>query len=545
MHPGTLLASLTVAAGVAGWWCWTSYEKNSSAGRSASVSAKGPDLADPSAGTYAAAESNRVSARSVHERILKLEPENTKLRRDLAAALGADVSAPDGTQDKPSAYPLPEALADNTRVTSLDQEAAIRVAFTRLQNRLDELEAEHTDLAQKLNDAIEAKKPPPTPSEVASRLVSLRELTFSKIPEFIPAPTEEIIRQVSAAGAAGIDPAAAAARARAWECLGFVPKSFDFPTAAGSIAAQKNGGYYDAENNRFYYQQDASLSRSDSRDAFAGALIPALLQQNFPTAARPPALTENDDAQRALTALAAGDANFSRVRFSIADQLRSNFDRGQAPAAPPPTPNAPPFMQDVWKWTESQGDMFVQALFAKGGLKAVNEAYARPPKSSAEILHPETLYLAQPPFQPATVELGDTTIAGTAPLAINTAGELGAYYLIRAIADVDYATKATEGWAGDRYAVWPGPEAHGDHSLWRSVWQTPEDAREFFDALRRMVMQRHKIPHQAEYDATPGQFRVDDPHRIIRIVLDQEKKTVTFLDASDPAFAKAAEARGL
>ena len=60
-----------------------------------------------------------------------------------------------------------------------------------------------------------------------------------------------------------------------------------------------------------------------------------------------------------------------------------------------------------------------------------------------------------------------------------------------------------------------------------------------------MSMQRYKIPHQAEYDATPGQFRVDDPHRIIRLLVDMEKKTVTLLDATDPSFARALEARGL
>ncbi len=541
MHPGTLLATLTATASVAGWWCWQSYNKSHPAG-SAAVSAAAAEEIDSSANTFVPAGRNRESARAVHASILQLEPENAKLRRDLAAALGAEVS---GTPETYPAYPMPEAISDNRTVITQDQEASIRVAFTKLENRLRELQSEKESLTHKLHEAIESKRPPPTPGDIASRLVSLRELTFQKIPEYVPAPADDIVRRVTEAGAAGIDPVAAAARARAWKCMGFVQDIFDFSTASGSIAAQKSGGYYEAAASRFFYQQEASLARSDSRDAFAGALIAALLVQNFPTALRPPVLTDNDDAARALAALASGDANFSRVRFSVADQLHSNFDRGQAPAGPPPTPNAPYFLQDMWKWTESQGDMFVQALFAKGGLKAVNAAYSRPPKSSAEILHPEKLYLAEPPFEAVSVDLGDTGIAGAAPLVINTAGEVGAYYLIRSIADVDYATKATEGWAGDRYAVWPGPEAHGDHTLWRSVWQTAEDAREFFDALRRMSMQRYKIPHQAEYDATPGQFRVDDPHRIIRLLVDMEKKTVTLLDATDPSFARALEARGL
>jgi hypothetical protein len=372
--------------------------------------------------------------------------------------------------------------------------------------------------------------------------VAVRELTFSQIPEFVAAPVVEIIQRRTAAGSAGLDAAAATARARALAALGFVNEPFDFIAAAGSLAAQKNGGFYDAGGNRFLFQQEATLSRSDSRDAFAGALFPALLQQNFPAAVPPPAFTENDDAARALTALAAGDANFCRVLFSTADTHHRNFDRGKAPAAPQSSPNAPPFLYDVWKWMEAQGDIFVQELYQQGGFKAVNAAYSRPPQSTAEILHPE-LYTANPPFVPVKVDLGSLTVAGAAPLAENTAGELGAYYLLRMVADEDFATAASNGWAGDRWAVWPGSEAHGDHFLWRSVWRTPEDAQQFFDALRRLVMTRHKIPHQAEYDAVPNEFRVDDPHRIIRLRLEEGTRTVTLINATDAAFAKALEAK--
>jgi len=113
--------------------------------------------------------------------------------------------------------------------------------------------------------------------------------------------------------------------------------------------------------------------------------------------------------------------------------------------------------------------------------------------------------------------------------------------LIRTYADMDYATDATEGWAGDRYLVWPGSKEHGDHLFWRSVWMTDEDAKQFFDAMRRGVMHRYLIPWQKEYDVTPELFRVDDPHRIIR--LTRTGKTVTLLSVTDSEFAKAAEAK--
>jgi len=77
--------------------------------------------------------------------------------------------------------------------------------------------------------------------------------------------------------------------------------------------------------------------------------------------------------------------------------------------------------------------------------------------------------------------------------------------------------------------------------LWRTVWASEKDAAEFFDAMRRGLMQRHHIPWQKEYDSTPGQFRVDDPHRIIRLM--QKGSTVTLIDATDLGFASTLEAQ--
>jgi len=139
------------------------------------------------------------------------------------------------------------------------------------------------------------------------------------------------------------------------------------------------------------------------------------------------------------------------------------------------------------------------------------------------------------------VNFPDMNVNGSAPYFTNVAGEIAAYFVLRTYADVDYCAAATEGWTGDRYAVWTGSKDRGDHLLWRSTWATPNDAREFFDALRRILMQRFEIPWQKEYDAVPDQFRVDDPHRIIH--LTRKDTTVTLINATDPAFAKAMDAK--
>lgn len=533
MHPGTVLTGLTLLAAGGGWWCWHSYSeaRASRPNLPPGVAKAGSDSSNAEAATLAAALTIAARIPELEQQAADLEKENTGLRKELAVTMGGPESPPGEPSSQPPADSAP------VQVTTLEEAAAVQQRAVKLENRIRELSSDNSTLRRRIAEEIEAKKPPPTPDEVATRIIAQRELAFTRTPVWVPVPAEDILKRISDHATAGIGEDEARARGRAWRAMGFIGDGpFDYRSAVASIAAMKPGGFYDATEGRFYYQSAASLARSDSRDVFAGALFPVLLAQNFQL---PPVPADNDDRLLAQRALAQGDASFSRVRFSIGDQLNSNFDRGQAPTAPPPSPNAPQFMTELWKWSEDAGNLFVQNLHTAGGLNAVNAAWKRPPQSSAEILHPEKLYLANPPFQPVEVNFTALSVNGTAPLFTNVAGEVGAYFLVRTFADVDYATAATEGWTGDRYVVWPGSETHGDHILWRSVWASEKDAGEFFDAMRRGLMQRHHIPWQKEYDSTPGQFRVDDPHRIIRILRTGSR--VTIIDATDAAFAKALE----
>ncbi|HJS75736.1 MAG TPA: hypothetical protein VJ921_15695, partial [Vicinamibacteria bacterium] len=55
--------------------------------------------------------------------------------------------------------------------------------------------------------------------------------------------------------------------------------------------------------------------------------------------------------------------------------------------------------------------------------------------------------------------------------------------LLRGSPEGEAASGAAAGWDGDRYAVLPA--AQGSYRLvWRSVWDSEEDAREFRDVLK-------------------------------------------------------------
>ncbi len=424
-----------------------------------------------------------------------------------------------------------------------DQESELLATNGVLQRRASEAESRAGALVaelEALKRAVEAAKPTPGPADLAKKFAEQRGLFFDPAPVWTPAAMDVILEKVRLGVESQLSVEAAEARGRAALAMGFHSEPFDYRAAVTSLAQTSSGGYYDAASKAFYYRQEASLARADGREAFIGGLAGALTQEKAgatPLRFDPP----NDDEALALRSLISGDANAARVRFSIADQLNLNFDRSGAPAAAPPNYSAPAYLGETWKFSQDKGSLFVEVLAGQGGNAAIDAAYARPPRSSAEILHPETLYLANPPFQATPVEFSETRVGGMDPYFSNTAGELGTYIVLRSWLGVDEASLASDGWAGDRYAVWSGKDGAGDHVFWKTVWRTEKDAGEFFDHMRRVLMQRFALPWRAVYDELPGQFRVDDPQRVVRLVLRGAEKVVTLLNATEPASARSLE----
>lgn len=426
-------------------------------------------------------------------------------------------------------------IREGNETRLLENNAVLQKQLVGAESRLSSLTAE----VDRLKQALEAARPAPTPDSLAAQFKDLRGLSFDPPPQWSPVPLQTILDKVRVQVETQLPLDSSQARARAALAMGFHSEPFNYLAAAVSLAQMTNGGFYDAAGHAFFYREEATLKRADGRETFIGGLAPALTVRKAGSVGNlhDPA---DDDQALALRSLISGDANASRVRFSLADQLNLNFDRNGAPASPPPNYSAPVYLSELWKFTQDKGSQFIEVVAGQGGNQAVDAAYGRPPKSSAEILHPE-LYTANPPFQPVPVTFADPAVAGQNPYFTNVAGEIGSYIALRSWLGVDDSTIASEGWAGDRYAIWPGEEGVGDHVFWKTVWRTEKDAQEFFQQLRVVVMQRFSIPWRKEYDAAPNQFRVDDPRRIIRLVVDAGTRTVTLLNATDPAFAATLE----
>jgi uncharacterized membrane protein len=144
-------------------------------------------------------------------------------------------------------------------------------------------------------------------------------------------------------------------------------------------------------------------------------------------------------------------------------------------------PGAPPVVRDHLVQPYLTGLTLARALWRRGGAEAIREAWARPPESTEQVLHPEKFFAGEP-ARAVVPRLGDP--AGARLLSAGVLGEL----LLRTLLG-EGGESAAEGWGGDGWRLW---DVGGRTALaWRSEWDTGADATKFDARLRERFARQH------------------------------------------------------
>jgi hypothetical protein len=194
----------------------------------------------------------------------------------------------------------------------------------------------------------------------------------------------------------------------------------------------------------------------------------------------------------AVTALVEGDATLSEQVWFLAngtEQDRTEITNFYNSFKSPVYDSAPAYMKTDFIFPYSQGFEFVYSLYNSGKWDAVNAAYANPPVSTEQILHPEKY----PDDVPAKVTVADVTAAlgpGWSEYDRNAMGEWYTYLILSSgqeakfrLADED-AKQASAGWGGDTYLFLLKENSTDTAFVWLSTWDSQKDSNEFFAASR-------------------------------------------------------------
>lgn len=169
--------------------------------------------------------------------------------------------------------------------------------------------------------------------------------------------------------------------------------------------------------------------------------------------------------------------------------------------------NYPGYITAISLFPYQYGLDFITEVYVQKGWQGVNALYSSPPSSTEQILHPEKYTLKIDSPKKVVIENIEAFLGKEwKKIDQNTLGEFRIQFLISHILEKDdTALIASEGWGGDRYALFENGK--GDLLLYfKSVWDSENDALEFYKAYLRTFQNRsflaEDIPSKKEYERT-------------------------------------------
>lgn len=338
---------------------------------------------------------------------------------------------------------------------------------------------------------------------IARETAELRELPPLADVDDVVLSGDELLAMMPALLAEEIDPAEAEEQSRALAALGLIPEEIDLFDLAVRMLGEQAMGFYDPLTDEMIVVAEGEGDLGIGEYFYAHEIVHALQDAYLD----PDDFLENRDTLNGDEALAAlalfeGDAvatsnlylaEHPALALALLRELQTEFTELKA---------APAALSATLVFPYSAGLAFVERLHAEGGWAAVDAAYADVPASTEQILHPRKYLDRDEPTPVALPEPDDALGEGWTLVSEDTLGELQIGLLLANLAPgegldeltgrIDLpegARNAAAGWDGDRYALWEG--AAGQEVLvWRSVWDTPEDARAFGRALTRFGNER-------------------------------------------------------
>jgi hypothetical protein len=295
--------------------------------------------------------------------------------------------------------------------------------------------------------------------------------------------------------------AESAAEGFALERWGMIPPGTRYEALLIDLLTDQIAGYYDPETKKLTISRSAGDDPAWAEMVLAHELDHGLQDQSFDLHRFEDLPSSEADAAIARRALVEGDGIALMIEVMVARQ-RSKVDWAnpaiavaiQKAMSAPGVGNesidrAPLAIREAMLFPYRAGFGFIAALRRRQPWSAVDAAFARPPRSTEQIIHPERYFADDPPISidvrtPAALP-GYTIVHST------VWGELGFGLWLRSQGvDERAADEAAAGWGGDRTIVLARP---GEHrvtravALSRSEWDSEADAIEAAEAAGKAL----------------------------------------------------------
>ena len=325
--------------------------------------------------------------------------------------------------------------------------------------------------------------------------------------------------------------------------LGLLDEGFDLKQFYQDLYSEQIAGYYDSETKDMYVIAGKGFGGME-RMTYAHEFNHVLQDQNYDLEngmkLNDEYCKEDTEYCAAVTALIEGDSVSTEQEWFIQHSTRQDQQdlfSFQEDYTSPVYDSAPAYMKEDFLFPYTLGLDFVQGLIDEGGWAAVDDAYLDPPVTTEQILHPEKY----PDDKPVPVEMPDLATnlgADWSELDRNVMGEWYTYLIFargrsaQFTMDDEKSKTAAAGWGGDTYVYYATADLSAHLFAWRSTWDTPADAGEYFEMSRDYGLARWGIPVQNNSSVVSWDSASDG-----RITMRQNGADVLWVIGSSPEVA--------
>jgi len=275
--------------------------------------------------------------------------------------------------------------------------------------------------------------------------------------------------------------------------FGLAPKDFAYRTFLVKLLTEQVAGYYDPKAQQFYLADWIELD--GQKPVMAHELTHALQDQHFNLKRFEKWPQGDSDAELAAHALIEGDATLAMTIYMSKNPLVALAflkSLGGQEVASEQFRRAPRALRESLLFPYEEGSAWATQLYKRGGWEMVSQAFMKLPQSSEQILHADKYFAAESPQKLALPELRTMLGATWKRIDYDINGEWG-YYLIldEFLNNQPESKQASAGWGGDRFALYETGKPDEYFIAQITAWDTPNDAREFFDAYAKRTLKRY------------------------------------------------------
>lgn len=291
--------------------------------------------------------------------------------------------------------------------------------------------------------------------------------------------------------------------------LGLIPMDLNLRQFMIDVLSEQTRGFYD-QNQKELYIVTGGETQSNLESlgipwnllATLHEMTHALQDQNFDLLTLPMDVMENDDVATAVKSLVEGEATFLMWDYMFRQRGRDLVLWPDMSETTEPTPfsdrslldRAPIYIKEGLDFPYNKGLEFIKFIKARGGWEAIDKIYSDLPASTEQIIHPEK-YLSEERDYPITITIPDTTKILTSTrwslLLKNVMGELNISLLKKQFFPTFTSKRMSEGWGGDQFIVWEDQINKNCLLVWFTTWDTENDAREFFNAYKKLIPKKY------------------------------------------------------